>query len=246
MGSEHLFAFLDDVCIVTRPDRVAHSFSVIQEQLRRHSNIRVHLGKIKVWNASGERPRDCDILQCIADASDSNEPVWRGSDLPTDQQGIRVLGTPLGHEDFVAAHLAQVLRKHQTLLERIPMVQDVQCAWALLLHSAASRANYQVRVVRPELTGEFGQGHDEGVWRCLCNILRVHPESGGGLARGHCEFAAGFGRIGPPKRSPNEAVSLLGKLGRHSPDGYDEAPSNRGGVCGGFVCRRRPGVIEVR
>ena len=66
LGSEHLMAFHDDVYVVTLPHRVAHSFSVVQEQLRRHSNIRVHLGKIKVWNASGvergclsDPPADC-------------------------------------------------------------------------------------------------------------------------------------------------------------------------------------------
>ena len=149
---EILMAFLDDVYIASSPLRVGHSFAVLQEQLLRHANIRVHLGKIKVWNSSGVRPRACDTLQDIATASGSLDQVWKGSDLPTDQQGIRVLGTPLGHRDFVAAHLARVLRSHQTLLERIPAVQDVQCAWALLLHSAASRANYQLHVVRPELT----------------------------------------------------------------------------------------------
>ena len=71
------------------------------------------------------RPRACDTLQDIATASGSLDQVWKGSDLPTDQQGIKVLGTLLGHRDFVAAHLARVLRSHQTLLERIPAVQDV-------------------------------------------------------------------------------------------------------------------------
>ena len=94
----------------------------------------------------------------------------------TAQQGIKVLGTPLGHEDFVAAHLQRVLRKHQTLLERIPALQDIQSAWTLLLHSASSRANYQLRVVRPELTELFAAGHDDGIWRCLCAICQISPD----------------------------------------------------------------------
>ena len=71
------------------PGRVAHSFSVIQVQLRRDSNIRAHLGKIKVWNASGVRPRACDTVQSIATFSGCREPEWKGSDLPKDQQGTR-------------------------------------------------------------------------------------------------------------------------------------------------------------
>ena len=74
------------------------------------------------------------------------------------EQGIKVFGTPLGHEDFVAGHLHRVLRTHQTLLERIPVLQDVQSAWTLLPHSASNRANYQLSVVRPELTEQFAAG----------------------------------------------------------------------------------------
>ena len=172
---ERLFAFHDDLYVVTVPNRVGAIFAVVQECMRRDANIRVHLGKIKVWNAGGIRPRACDVLQQIAEAAGSRAPVWRGSGLPTAEQGIKVLGTPLGHEDFVAAHLSSVLRAHQILLERIPLVQDVQCAWALLLHSAAARANYQLRVVRPELTSAFAQGHDDGIWSCLCQILHIDP-----------------------------------------------------------------------
>ena len=172
--TERLLAFLDDVYTVTTPERVAHSFATLQEHLHRHANIRVHLGKIKVWNASGVRPRACDAFQAIATGAGSLEPVWKGSGLVTDEQGIKVLGTPLGHEDFVAAHLHRVLRKHQTLLERIPVLQDIQSAWTLLLHSASSRANYQLRVVRPELTEQFAAGHDDGV------ICLISPDSLGG------------------------------------------------------------------
>ena len=87
----------------------------MQEQPRR-----VHLGKILVWNASGVEPRACQTLQWIADASGSREPVWKCSGLPTEQQGIKVFGTPLRHADFVFAHLDRVLSDHRTLLERIP------------------------------------------------------------------------------------------------------------------------------
>ena len=31
--------------------------------------------------------------------------VWRGSELPLDQQGVTILGTPLGHPDSVSAQL---------------------------------------------------------------------------------------------------------------------------------------------
>ena len=153
--TKELLVFVNDVYTVTTPGRVAHSFATLQEHLHRHANIRVHHGKIKVWNASVVRPRACDTLQAV-----------------TDEQGIKVLGT----RDFVAAHLHRVLGKHLTLLERIPLLQDIQMAWTLLLHSASSRANYRLRVVRPELTEQFAAGHDDGVWRCLCAFCQITPD----------------------------------------------------------------------
>ena len=81
LGSEHLMAFHDDVYVVTLPHRVAHSFSVVQEQLRRHSNIRVHLGKIKVWNASGV-PGACQILQRLLTPLETESQCGRVLDCP--------------------------------------------------------------------------------------------------------------------------------------------------------------------
>ena len=60
----------------------------------------------KVWNASGVRPPVCDVLEQIAKTVNPAARVWRGSGIPTEQQGIKILGTPLGHPDFVRRHLA--------------------------------------------------------------------------------------------------------------------------------------------
>ena len=42
------------------------------------------------------------LLERIARMENPRAVVWRGSGIPTEQQGIKVLGTPLGHDDFVA------------------------------------------------------------------------------------------------------------------------------------------------
>ena len=95
--------------------------------------------------------------------------------LPTDRQGIKVLGTPLGHPDFVTRHLQAVVAEHQTLLDHIPRVKDLQSAWLLLSHCASARANYHIHSVDPVRTAEFAQVHDDGVWHCVCNLLQIEP-----------------------------------------------------------------------
>ena len=45
--------------------------------------------------------------------------VWRGSGLLLDKQGIKYLGTPLGHPQILEAHLNKKVAVQEVLLERI-------------------------------------------------------------------------------------------------------------------------------
>ena len=72
-------------------------------------------------------------MQRRAVVNNPDARVWLGSEVPTRQQGIKVLGCPLGHDDFIAAELQVLGAKHQILLQAIPAVQDLQSAWLLLL-----------------------------------------------------------------------------------------------------------------
>ena len=95
--------------------------------------------------------------------------VWRGEHRsPVVQQGVVVLGSPVGHDEFIKAKLMSKVTEHQTLLERIPLVRDVQSAWLLLLFS-----NHWLRTVRPDLTLHFATAHDHDVLVCLSRILEV-------------------------------------------------------------------------
>ena len=94
----------------------------------------------------------------IAQAADPRARVWRGSgetDLPPSQQGIVVLGAPLGDPAFIQAHLDKKVAEQRTLLERIPLVADLQSAWLILLHCASAKANYLLRVVEPQSVAAY-------------------------------------------------------------------------------------------
>ena len=175
IAGEKLMAFLDDIYVVTRPERIGAVYVTLQNELLAHSGIRIHGGKTRVWNSGGVRPPACDALERIARAADADENVWRGSQLPFHQQGIKVLGTPLGHPEFVRAHLDRIAIEHRTFLERIPSVPDLQSAWSLLLHCAAARATYLLRTLPPEAVARFADAHDAGLWRCMCRLLNI-PE----------------------------------------------------------------------
>ena len=86
--------------------------------------------------------------------------VWKGDQtLPTDQQGVVVLGAPLGHPHFITRILQAKTEEHSVLFRRILAVQDLQCAWLLLLFCAATRANYFLWVVQPDWSEPFAAAH---------------------------------------------------------------------------------------
>ena len=95
----------------------------------------------------GTRPEFCDVLERLAQQVDPGARVWRGLDLPAAQQHTSWQGG--------GSQLNQKLADHDTLLSRISLVV-VQSAWALL-NCAGARANYMLRVVRPELVHDFAE-----------------------------------------------------------------------------------------
>ena len=65
-------------------------------------------------------PDNTDVLQVCSSCGVPEAIVWRGSaDLPTSEQGVVILCTPLGHVDFVQGYLEAKSDSHGTLLARI-------------------------------------------------------------------------------------------------------------------------------
>ena len=176
-GREYLLAFLDDIYTVTTPERACEVHGFVEEALWSLAGIRVHQGKTQVWNQAGVEPPGCHRLQAEAVLSDRRAVVWRGAEeLPIYQRGMKVLGTPLGHSEYIRAQLEMLSVEHQTLLDRIPLIEDVQSAWSILVHCAAARANYVARVVEPMTARQFCERHDVGLWRCLCATVQIPPD----------------------------------------------------------------------
>ena len=157
---------------VLPPDRVGQIYLLLEEQLRSKTGISIHQGKTKLWNAAGCKPSIADTLTAAAQRRLPEAVVWRGDqDLPESKQGLKVLGVPVGHEEFVKAQLGMKSMEHLRLFQRIPAVEDVQAGWLLLSFCAATRSTYWLRTVRrstlqsspPNMTGMSG-----GVWRRSC------------------------------------------------------------------------------
>ena len=150
-------------------------------------------GKTRVWNRCGDRPPNCEHL--FNTDGEPNDASRGDHDLPTDRQGVRILGTPLGHAHFVQAELAKKIGEHGTLLERI--------------------RNYLLRVVHPALSLNFAVQHDAGIRQCLEDLLHT-PVTSEMWEMASLPFSTGG--VGFAECSANQIHSILGKLGRRRPN----------------------------
>ena len=164
---EAIFAYLDDLYVVAAPERVRPVYNLLQDALWRHACVQLHASKTRIWNAAGEEPAQVADLQ-----PEDADPVWVGAwTLPPELQGMMVLGSPLGSDEYVQRQLQQKRDDQDRLLPRIPRMPDLQAAWLLLLFCAAPRCNYLLRMLPPALTQAYAEAHDAAIRRCLSALL---------------------------------------------------------------------------
>ena len=124
------------------------------------------MGKTKVWNTAGVEPPG------VRELGTDQDRVWVGDTAaPPREQGLVVLGTPIGHAEFVRHHMRSLLADHRVLLHRLCQVGDLQTAWLLLSMCANPRANFYLRTMAPEDTLEFAAAHDEHMARAVTDLL---------------------------------------------------------------------------
>ena len=151
---ERLAAFLDDLYVVTVPERAAPLLRVVTSEVERGAGVEANLGKTRVFNAAGgDAPPGVDVL---------------GGNLPPEQRGFVALGVPI---DFVKAQTANRLDAEADLLRKLMQLPDVQCAWLLLAFCAAPRSQHLLRNVPPADILPYARGHDDAVWAVVEGLL---------------------------------------------------------------------------
>ena len=112
---------------------------------------------------------------------------------PAEEQGVTVLGAPIGTEPFVQHFLQNALanHNHKPLLDQLPHLSDLQAAWFLLLYTASPCSNYLLTLLPPTQTGAFAQNHDLAVSHCLTQLLHRDQLPVAGIARAHLPLAMG-------------------------------------------------------
>ena len=69
------------------------------------------------------KPAIYEVLDRVAQAADPEAKVWKGSEVPPNQQGLKILGAPFGHTEFVVAQLEKKFQKQERSFEGSPSSQ---------------------------------------------------------------------------------------------------------------------------
>ena len=205
--------YFDGIYVVTVPEHIRELLDACQQALREHACIELNRGKTRIWNAAGEEPAHIADLR-----GHGEEPIWTGDwSPPRDRQGLLVLGTPLGTDEFAAKRT-----EHERLLTRIPEVPDLQAAWPLLHYGSAPRTTYLLRARTRSL-------YRCGL-RCRC-CLGSFVHSGDQLpaaAVQASQLAFGFGGLGLPSATADPCAAYRAcQLARHTARNPCSLPADR-------------------
>ena len=148
--------------VLCDPGRVAKANSILEEELWRHARIQIHQGKTKRLG----RPRS----RRTHDGPQRNRVERRV--IPTTKQSFEDWDA-LSDTLISSRILSKSSDRHDVLLRRIAMVEDLQSAWLLLIHCAVARANFFLRSVNLGQFSTFISHHDDQIWACLCTLLGI-------------------------------------------------------------------------
>ena len=201
---ENLVAYLDDIWVVSPvPDRVSHVCGSLQSNLFCSSMVaRRRLG-------TGAESDTRDVTR------------WRGSRRQQTREPVsggglrRQICRRHSRESWCWARPSE----QRTLLERIPMVTDLQSAWLILLHCALARANYLLPVFGRQSVAAYARAHDEGVWTCICTLLNINPTQDEDM-RSCANLPLVLGGVRPP----GQVSQRIGQVGRLFAHGVRQTP----------------------
>ena len=151
---DSLFTYLDDVHVVSLPDRTREAYNILQEQLLVGAGIQLHTGKTRVWNRGGTQPADLEEL---------GEEVWSPS-------GIKILGTPLGSPEFVRSVVEKAGRREQIVASK-SLGFPISSVGGKHFCNAGPQCHHILRTLPPSESAECAQRHDDGMWQAMQALM---------------------------------------------------------------------------
>ena len=175
---EFLFAFLDDVYVMAKPDRIRTIHDLLSVKLSTMAGIQLHTGQTRTWNTAGVCPESMAEL---------GPALWS-------HEGIKILGTPVGSAEFVQRLSEERIAKEEQLWQTIPWVPDLQSGWQILLQCASPRCHHFLKTLPHSQSACYAGRHDIGMMEAMEEILGGLP--GDEVQKGAKEIATMPMRLG--------------------------------------------------
>ena len=160
-ANELVIAYLDDLYIVSSPERARDAYNTVTDVVRARCGIEPNEGKTACWNKSGTEPPG------IADLGSG---VWRGGGSNS-ARGMRILGAAFGTDEYINKFGEDRARDTQTFLDKISRSPLTQHAWLLISYCLVPRANHILRQTPPSLARRSAERHDEITADALRRLL---------------------------------------------------------------------------
>jgi len=190
LPDELVIAYLDDVYIVSAPERARAAYQTVTETIARRCGVQPNLGKTVCWNRAGI---------CPPGIAELGPTVWRGSG-PDATCGIRLLGAPLGTPEYVQAYGEAHVAKADELLQKVLALPQLQHSWLLTYFCVVPKLNHLLRQVPPEQISRTGAAFELLLGSALQHLLGTEavlspealtqarlPFREGGLGFRHCQ-----------------------------------------------------------
>ena len=142
------------------PHRARSIHDLPGDRVFQRAGIHLHEGITRVWNNAGVCPEGTQEFGLEVWKHEGNQDsVWN-------DEGVKILGTPVGSSEYVSRLVSQRLEEEKKLRETIRWVPDLQCAWQSLLPCAGPRCDHLLRTLHSlpslQLAGVREKGLREG------------------------------------------------------------------------------------
>ena len=164
-----VFAYLDDVYVVCDHNDTFQCYQVVREILHLRCHIDINMGKLAAWGRGTNEPPPRVV--------ELGGTVWKGS-LPENQQGIKVVGTPIGTPQYIQEFGRNVVNDEAQLLQQIPKLTSLQTAWLILYFCAVPKINHLLRTLPPTHAVGPARLHDEAILHVFTQLFGIpSPET---------------------------------------------------------------------
>ena len=171
-------SFIDDITVILPPERSLDVAAIgkvtewLQERLG-IEGISLNRRKSQALLADGVGPEQLTEEQRVA---------MDTTGLTVVRQGMRVVGVPVGTEQFQRDFLKEAVNGEPAELVRaLAPMEDAQASFQILRLSATSRLSHLLRTVPPSITGQAAANYDALVEWALASIIAGDGAAAAGL-----------------------------------------------------------------